>query len=234
MVEGSGNRDYHARYEVADLGNSLTASNIPIHRIDGVKGNVSILVTAYAENSGTTHGPNGVTMRPVPPQESSYQNIKGDLRGVFCRADLNLDAVAGRVDVVNDFGRTVWRADQPIAAMDHRIVSQSGVINARLTPEALGKLRLALFTECGTVRLPKGDNGLQSLIFSGNIGDVSSRYWCGFFTGDRNARDIESTMRLYERIPAAVRGDRRPPGVDIISRGGTVTFEPIAGAEGTR
>ena len=132
------------------------------------------------------------------------------------------------MDVANDFGKTVWRAVRPIAAMDHRIVSQSGAIEVRFSPAALGKLRLTLFTECGAVRLPKGDKGLQSLMFHGSMGDVTSRSWHGFFSGDRNERDPQSRILLYERIPAAVRGERRPQGVDIISRAGTITYEPVA------
>ena len=89
MVQGTGNRDYQARYEVTDLGGSLTTSGIPIHHIDGVKGDVSILATAYGENINTSHGPDGVTMRPVRPQESSYKDIQGNLRARFCRADLD-------------------------------------------------------------------------------------------------------------------------------------------------
>ena len=67
MVQGGGNRDYQASYEVADLDGPLTTSDIPIHRIDGVKGDVSILATAYAEDTSTSHGPDGVTMRRSLP-----------------------------------------------------------------------------------------------------------------------------------------------------------------------
>jgi hypothetical protein len=233
MVQGGGNRDYQARYEVTNLGGPLTTSGMPIHRIDGVKGDVSILATAYAEDVHTPHDSNGVTMRPVPPQESSYKDIQGGLWARFCRADLSLEGIMGRVDVENDFGKTVWRSVRPIAAMDHRIVSQSGTTEVRLSPAALGKLRLTLFTECGAVRLPKGDNGLQSLMFHGSMGDVTSRSWHGFFTGNRDDRRGELSDSLYERIPATVQGKRRPQGIDIISRAGTITYEPIAdGASG--
>ena len=109
MVEGEGDRDYRARFEVADLGGPLTASGIPIHRIDGVAGDVSILATAYAEDVGTSHGPDGVAMRPVPPKESAYEDVRGDLRVRACRVDLTLEGIAGRVDVENDFGTTRWR-----------------------------------------------------------------------------------------------------------------------------
>ncbi len=229
MVQGTGNRNYQARYEVMDLGGSLTTAGIPIHHIGGVKGDVSILATTYGENVNTSHGPDGVTMRPVPPQESSYADIHGNLRVRFCRAALTLEGISGAVDVDNAFGKTVWRSDRPLAALDHRIVSQSGSIEVRFSPAALGKLRLALFTECGAVRLPGGNDGLQSLMFHGSMGDVISRSWHGFFTGSRNDRG-DTSHSLYLRLPAALRGEGRSPGIDIISRAGTVTYEPIAGA----
>ena len=65
MIQGGGSRDYHAQYVVSNLDGPLTACDIPIHRIDGVNGDVSILATAYAEDISTSHGPDGVTMRPA-------------------------------------------------------------------------------------------------------------------------------------------------------------------------
>ena len=47
-VLGQGNRDYNAVYEVANLGGSLAADNIPIRGVDGVKGNVSVTEGAAA------------------------------------------------------------------------------------------------------------------------------------------------------------------------------------------
>ena len=212
---------------MSDLDGPLTASDIPIHRIDGVKGDVSILATAYSEDIGTSHGQDGVTMRPVAPRELTYRNIQGGLRARFCRAALTVEGIAGRVDVENAFGKTVWRSDRPIAAMDHRIVSQSGPIEVRFAPAAVGKLPLALFTECGAIRLPQGNRGLESRMFDSGMGDVTRRSWHGFTAGRGEAR-LGDITTLFERIPAAVRGDRRPQGIDIISRAGTVTYEPIA------
>jgi hypothetical protein len=232
MVQGEGNRDYRARYEVSDLDGPLTASDIPIHRIIGVRGDVSILATAYAEDTTTSHGPDGVSMRPVAPRESSYKDIRGNLMARFCRADLTLEGISGRVDIENAFGKTVWRAERPVAVMDHRIVSQSGPIEVRFAPAAPGQLRLALFTECGAVRLPAGNQGLQSMMFHGGMGDVTSRAWHGFFTGEGRDRFGDFSVSLFKRVPAAVRGEGRSPGIDIISRAGTITYEPIAGAAG--
>ena len=232
MVQGGGHRDYQARYEIADLDGPLTACDIPIHRIDGVRGDVSILATAYVENVTTSSGPDGITMRPSAPRESIYRDVRGDLRARIGRADLTLEGIAGRVDVENAFGKTVWRADRPITAGDHRIVSQSGPIELHFSPDAPGDLPLALFSECGTIRLPRGKSGLKSRIHHGGLGDPDNR-WNGFyFAGEENDRSVSLPDSLITRIPAAVRGEGRTPGIDIISRAGTITYEPTAGAVG--
>ena len=233
MIQGTGNRDYHARYQVSDMTGSLTCSGIPLHDIDGVTGDVSILHTAYTEDSVTSHGPDGVAIRPVPPKPSLYKGIRGSLQVNFCRADLTLEDIGGRVDVQNDFGKTIWHSVQPIAATDHRIVSQSGAIEVGFSPSAIGKLPLALFTACGAVRLPRGDAGFESRMFHGNIGDTTNRSWNGFANGDRDHPRPQS-LDLIERMPATLRGDRRTQGVDIISRAGTITYEPIADREPSR
>ena len=93
---GQGNRDYTAVYEVANLGGSLAADNIPIQRVDGVKGDVSVTATAYGENKGTDHGPDGVTARAYDPKESFYRNIDGDLRaGSAGRTSRSATSAAG-------------------------------------------------------------------------------------------------------------------------------------------
>jgi hypothetical protein len=71
-------------------------------------------------------------------------------------------------------------------------------------------------------------------MFHGNMGDVTSRSWHGFFTGNRDDRLGELEFSLYTRIPAAVRGDRRPQGIDIISRAGTISYESISDGVASR
>ncbi|MEJ7640515.1 MAG: hypothetical protein WKF75_21735 [Singulisphaera sp.] len=94
-VLGQGNRDYNAVYEVANLGGPLAADNIPIHRVDGVKGNVSVTATAYGENKGTGSGQDGVTARTSDPKESVYRDIDGDPPGSAGRTSRSATSVAG-------------------------------------------------------------------------------------------------------------------------------------------
>src|SRR5262249_33171582 len=105
--------------------------------------------TVYGENRSDS----GDMARAYEPRESSYRNIEGDLRARFCRSNLTIGDVGGRVDVENDFGDTVWQPERTLAQKaDHRIVSQSGAITLRLGPRTLGSLKLQMGTECGKLR----------------------------------------------------------------------------------
>jgi hypothetical protein len=223
-VVGGGDRDYDASYEVAKLAGSLSADNIPIHRLDGVEGDVSIVATAYAGNVGTAHDDRGITIEPGPVRSAEYRNIDGSLRVRFARTDLSVGRVSGRVDVENDFGQTTWTVERSLGKQDHRIVSQGGTIEVRLGQAALEGLPLALYTECGVVHLAPGtEQGLEDSSFSSSSGDDVHRSWHGFVTtGARDAGGVE----LFARVAAALHGRPREPGVDIISRGGAIRLLP--------
>jgi hypothetical protein len=223
-VVGEGDRDYEASYEVSKLTGSLSAANIAIHRLDAVKGDVSIVATAYAGNISTTHDDRGITIEPGPIRSAEYQNIEGNLRVRFVRTDLRFGRVSGRIDVENDFGHTTWLADTSLGKHDHRIVSLDGPIEVRLGKSALCGLPLALYTECGIVHLAPGmKQGLEHSSFSSSSGDNVQRSWHGFITTRaRNASGFE----LFDHVAAALHGRPREPGVDIISRGGAIRLLP--------
>ena len=151
-VMGQGNRDYGSSYEINDLGGSFEADNVPIHRIDGARGDVSVIVTAYPGDSGTSMNGPSLTTQAYPPKASEYRKVRGALRVRACRVDLTLEGMEGRVDVANDFGRTVWVVDRPPAKVDHRVVSESGTIEVRIGKEMPGDLPMMLFSECGRAR----------------------------------------------------------------------------------
>lgn len=219
MVWGMGVSHQSSRYEVVDLGGSLTADNIAIHRVKGVRGDVRIVATAHGRSLGaSTPG-------------LSYEDVQGDLTARFCRVDLSIAGITGRVDVANDFGRTTWRADQPIADVDHRIVSQSGPIDVRFSPDALGRLKLTLATECGGIQrrpLNAGRFTLQMVQGGLGQGDVVDRAWTGLVSGDREGPGFgqEGMFVMLPRLVAALSGASRAPGVDIVSRAGVVTYQP--------
>jgi hypothetical protein len=238
-VSGTGNRDYHSVYELADLGGGLTALDIPIHRLDRIRGDVSVIATAYAENIITGHGGGSVSMRPDAARGSSYHDIQGNLRARFCRADLSLERIGGKIDVENDFGPTLLVIEQPLAARDHRIVSQSGSIEVRLGQQGAGSLGLNAFTECGAVHLAGGRNkpgergllvaipGLEGVGFTQLMGhsfekDTVRRSWNGYYRRPSGEQEPGAGFEVFKRMAAALHGRDRTPGLDAISRSGSV------------
>jgi hypothetical protein len=242
-VLGQGNRDYSALYEVKNLGGSLAADNIPIQRIDGVKGHVTVTATAYTENKSSGHGPDGVTARAYDPKDSFYGNIDGDLRARFCRANLTIGEVGGRVDVENDFGDTVWQANRELAqTADHRLVSQSGTVTLRLGARVTGALKFEMFTECGKLRrgsdVEKALNAwFEVAQFQTAGGDSVRRAWTSWArrTGKQDPRERpnwEESFARFRRVVDALYGRPRSPGVVVISRAGTIAV--AAPEEGPR
>jgi hypothetical protein len=233
-VLGEGNRDYTAIYTVSNLLGSFTADSIPIHRLDGIRGDVSVMDMAYGENSSNGFGPDGQTTRSESPKGSIYRDIHGNLNARFCRADLALDQIEGRIDVQNDFGDVDWIINKKLAQnQDHRIVSQSGSIEIRLNDNALGKLKMALSTECGVLRLANKIDDFKSMMFTSMTGDVVRRSWHAQVRAEpaEGHDDPMARIATYQRVADALHGRPRKPGVDVISRAGTITVTPVGAAK---
>ena len=223
-VAGEGDRDYEASYEVSKLTGSLSAANIAINRLDGVKGDVSIVATAYAGNTSTVHDDRGITMEPGPMPSADYQNIDGNLRVRFVRTDLTIGRVSGRIDVENDFGKTTWLANAPLGKHDHRIVSQDGPIEVRIGKSARGDLPLALYSECGIVHLAPGmKEGLEDSSFSSSFGDDVYRSWHGFVTTGSQCTRLRALRTRSRRAPRptaqARSGHHQPRRGDSLTSG---------------
>jgi hypothetical protein len=233
-VLGEGNRDYSAVYAVSNVLGSFTAENIPIHRLDGIRGNVSVMDMAYEENRSTGFGPDGQTVRSESPRGSTYRDIHGNLNAHFCRADLTLEQIEGRIDVQNDFGNIDWIVNKKLAQnQDHRIVSQSGSIEIRLDDKALGELKMSLFTECGVIHLANKISDFKSTMFNSMEGDVVRRSWHAQIRGKPagGQHDPMESFATFQRVADALHGRPRKPGVDVISRAGTITVTPVGGAK---
>jgi hypothetical protein len=233
-IQGEGNRDYSATYEVTNLDGSLTAEDIAIHTIDRVRGNVSVFATAYHENRSDGHGPDGELVRSNAPASSIYREIDGSLTAAFCRAELTIGRVLGRIDVSNPFGNTTWRLESPIAAdQDHRIASESGAIELLLDEKALGDLKLSLFTECGRIHLAEGTPRFEHSMFTSAEGDVVRRSWDSLSYSKASERSGASTdpFERFRRPFDVMHGRPRKPGVDVISRAGVISVSNIVNAK---
>ena len=236
-VLGDGNRDYSASYTVSNLLGSFTAENIPIHRLDGIHGDVSVMDMAYQENRSTGFSADGQIARSESPRGSIYRDIHGNLSAAFCRADLTLEQIEGRIDVQNDFGNIDWIINKKLAQKeDHRIASQSGSIDIRLDDKALGELEMSLFTECGVLHLANKIDDFKSMMFTSTEGDVVRRYWHALVRARPVARqhDPMESLATFRRVADALQGRPRKPGVDVISRAGTITVTPVGAAKRSR
>jgi hypothetical protein len=174
-----------------------------------------------------------VTFRAYDPKESVYRNIDGDLRARFCRANFTIGDLGGRIDVENDFGDTVWQTDRELAQkVDHRVVSQSGAVTLRLGAKAPGDLKVEMFTECGNLRRGRDVEKTLNVWFEDTnfqtaVGDTVRRSWTSWTRrpgpqGDRPRPNLDATVARFHRVADALYGLPRSPGVDVISRAGTV------------
>ena len=228
-VMGQGYWESEREFRIRGLRGSLAAEDVPIGRLEDVVGNVSIVLTADSD----------LAVR------RQYKKITGDLRAWFCRADLHLEEIAGTIDVKNEFGDTVLVAKKPLAVplarsgppghpsgseqtkplllKAHRIVSESGHIEIHFAPEA-GKwewLPLAALTECGTVRTVGAGDALEKVSFSVGAGDPwgNRRAWQGSIS---RRKGEGPHLSPFERPAEVLLGKDRSPGLDLISRAGSI------------
>ncbi|HVX60934.1 MAG TPA: hypothetical protein VHC19_10040, partial [Pirellulales bacterium] len=146
------------------------------------------------------------------------------------RSTLKLEAISGRIDVRNEAGNTELSSRlSPDAA--HRIVSECGRIEVHATAEALSKLPLLAVTGQGAVRTNADSTLLSGTNFTtGNPVDGSRRNWRGVKTNRVNLRGMEAShpfdpeafLEQARRPAAALAGEARSAGLDLISRSGAV------------
>ena len=212
-VMGQGYWESEREFRIRGLHGSLTTEDVPIQRLEDVVGNVSIVLTADSDS--------GVRRQ--------YQKITGDLRAWFCRADLHLEEIAGTIDVKNEFGDTLLVAKQmpPLLSKAHRIVSESGHIEVHFAGDAekWQRLPLVALTECGTVRTVGAgdalDDALDKVSFSVAAGDPwgNHRAWQGSIS---RRKGEGPHLSPFERPAEVLQGKDRSPGLDLISRGGSI------------
>jgi hypothetical protein len=221
IIRGDGDRDYEGQFVVKGIKGSLTADRIPLQTIDGVTGNVDISMTAYLGNSGTRHADDTRTSYVYPPQQYSYKDIGGSFHGHFVRADLQLENIAGTIDVVNEYGTTKFSVSKRLTAAAHRVVSNGGRIEVQLSEDALGDLPFLAVSECGTVRINNMDRKFEEVSWNGPLPGGELRGWRGF-ERKAPAAGPDSFLARFERIGKVLSGEDRTAGLDLVSRGGSI------------
>ncbi|MGD0518868.1 MAG: hypothetical protein ABSA26_15135, partial [Thermoguttaceae bacterium] len=228
IVRGQGDYGYEDNiFRIRDLHGPLTIENVPIRLVDSIHGNVNITCT-IANGPSYSGAQNGERiLAPSSPPVLTCRNIDGDLAAWLMCDELKLEAIAGRIDVKNEFGKTTLALGRELAEKPNRIVSESGRIEVSLASGSLGRSPLLALTSCGTVRTNASDNVLEETNWTMSPDrDGIRRIWKGFKStlDGKQAGAIDSS----QRISAAVVGDDRSPGLVLISRAGTIQiiYEP--------
>jgi hypothetical protein len=225
---GSHDCDYDGKFQVRDVRGSLTVENAPLDLVEAVHGNVLIRSTTEMVN-GSTHFEKGQrTINAAAPRVLTCRKIDGDLTAWFTRSSLELGSIAGRIDVKNEFGDTTLVVGRGLARAAHRVLSEAGRIEAHVMPGALEQLPMVALTNCGSVRTNADQKALHNVNFTvGRDPAGVSRDWHGLISGPDSPDGLEFMERI-DRLAAALEGKDRPPGLDLISRGGNlrVIFEP--------
>jgi hypothetical protein len=223
IVRGDGDRDYQGQFKARKVKGPLTIEGVPVQLIEEVSGNVGVTMTAYLGNSGTRHSGGTRTSYVFPPEEYVYENIAGDFRGRFVRADLKLAGVGGRVDVVNDYGQTTWTIDKPLTKAAHRVVTHGGQIDVNAAEKAFGDLAVLAVSECGVVRMGYNDQSFKDVSWT-SAKTGAYRGWRGFERRPSGEKDDShlGIFERFERMPKVLSGEDRSEGLDLVSGGGTI------------
>jgi hypothetical protein len=228
--EGSDTQNYYGEFGIRGLHGSLVVRDAPLHAIEDIDGNVEIVSTRDFANSGTTHdgaSEPGQELRLLHHSSAlpcTCKGVRGDFTAWFSRTDLQLEGISGRIDVRNEFGDTRL-VIKSLARGTHRVVSEAGRIELDAPRSAFGDVPICAMTSCGNVRT----NAPRELLepFSGRVGRDASgtqRGWLGF----RSPRDPSAPsdgldlLDALERPSRAYYGQERAPGLDLISRGGSI------------
>lgn len=215
-------RDYGGQFQISRLYGKLQVRNVPLQLIESTAGDINILNTEEFANFGTIEE-RGLRANLTPPAgHLTIRHIAGNLAAWFARTDLTVSDVAGKIDVQNDFGNTVYVSRNTMTVQGHRIISQSGHIEANLSAEPLTLLRIHALTNHGKVSTNVADDRLEVVRFSTyDLVTHSRRQWHGI----ASVRKESPGQVLIERQgrPALVMTDgSRHPGIDLISRSGDI------------
>jgi len=219
--DGSQDRNYDGTFEIRDVRGSLTVENAPLDLVEAIHGNVLIRSTTEMVDSGMHYEKGRQTHIASAPRALTCRKIDGDLTAWFTRSNLRLEAVAGRIDVRNEFGNTTLVVGPGLAKKPHRVVSEAGWIELQVMPKTLEQLSLSALTNCGSIRTNAAQEVLHYVSTQGRDPAGVSRDWCGLVSGP-DSPDGFGFMDRTVLVDAVLEGKDRPPGLDLISRGGAV------------
>jgi hypothetical protein len=224
VVSGAGDYGHENDFRIRDLHGSLTVNNVPLELIEAIHGNVNIqsTITAGPTDCGSQ---NGERVHAAPaPRPLTCRNVEGDLTAWVMRDELKLEAIAGRIEVNNEFGKTTLAIGHTLADKRHRIVSESGRIEVQIAPGARGRLPICAMTNCGSVRYPEAEEEiLHGTTYALKDNSGIMRTWGGVLLGHSGpSPSLIGSFNQRDAIEHVVLGDDDSPGLFLFSRSGTV------------
>jgi hypothetical protein len=219
----SRDRDYDGRFEIHNHIGSVRVEHVPIQRIENVQGDVTLLLTDEFANTGTSSRGNWRLMFTVAPNELECAHVLGRFTAWCGRVNLTLRHLGGGIDVRNEFGDTTLSIDHPLAPQAHRVVSEAGRIDVVLPNSVLGRFMLFAATSYGRVETNADGETLDDLMFW-TRGREPSEFcnWRAFISKSAIAA-WDKRFEVMHRPALVLAAENRSPGLDLISRGGTVT-----------
>jgi len=223
VVSGAGDHSHDNDFRVSDLHGSLTARNAPLELIEAIHGNVDIQSTITAAPTGGSGNGEWIVAAPAP-RVLKCRNVEGDLTAWVMRDELNLEAITGRIEVKNEFGKTTLAVGRGLADKRHRAISDSGRIEVRVAPAARGRLPICAMTNCGVVRYPEAaEEILHGTTYALKDNGGIMRTWGGALLAHGGPQpSLIHGLNQGDAIEHVVLGDDHSPGLFLLSRSGTV------------
>ena len=222
--EDSTDSDARSRFEIQGLKGDLLCENFPLQVIANVVGHVSIVSTTEfgVEGAGTSHHDDLRDMTPARPYSVAVHGVTEGVRLRYGRVRLDLQDIAGTIDVENEFGDTHFSSTAPLAGSAHRIVSQSGRIDVELSPAAWKSVPVLAVTNHGGSRTNISREEFDDFHLSGeDKHDQVRRDWSGFRTVIEGEERF-AVFQLFDRFAAILSDGERKTGLDLLTRNGRI------------
>jgi hypothetical protein len=221
----SRDRDYEGRFEIRNHVGPVRVEHVPIQRIGNVLGDVRLLLTDEFANSGTSSHGNWRLMNVSAPNELLCTNIGGSFTAWCGRTNLRLERLVGQIDVRNEFGDTVLAVDRSLPQQAHRVVSEAGRIDVVVPRTVLGGLSLFAATNHGKVETNADRSILDELNFGTSGREQGEFHNWRAFVSKAAMNSIQTQFGITQRADLILADEMRSPGLDLVSRGGTVSVK---------
>lgn len=222
--EDSTDSDARGRFEIHGLTGDLLCRHFPLQKITRVHGHVSILSTTEfgVEGAGMRHHDGLRDMTQARPFSVAVHGVSHGVQLRYGRVRLELQDIAGKIDIENEFGDTYFSSTIPLAKTANRIMSQSGRIEVELSPAAWKSVPVLAVTNHGGSRTNIRRGEFDDFHLSGeDKHDHVRRDWSGFRTVIEG-EDRFAVFQLFDRFAAILGDTERSAGLDLLTRNGRI------------